>query len=93
MVQHQCHFSERQRLRLTLVKEKKNVKYKGGDSSLKVLPPWMIKEGMNLTGEQRGEVIQEANVDGGSGEASKLSYDKKSAIGNGDEKDLKDLKS
>lgn len=27
---------------------------------LKVLPPWMIREGMNLTAEQRGEVKQEA---------------------------------
>ena len=26
---------------------------------LKVLPPWMIREGMNLTAEQRGEVKQE----------------------------------
>ncbi|ONM01128.1 Transcription factor TFIIE alpha subunit [Zea mays] len=27
------------------------------DSELKVLPPWMIKDGMNLTKEQRGEII------------------------------------
>ncbi|AAC72123.1 Contains similarity to transcription initiation factor IIE, alpha subunit gb/X63468 from Homo sapiens [Arabidopsis thaliana] len=66
-----------------------DVKSKGGDSSLKVLPPWMIKEGMNLTEEQRGEMRQEAKVDGGAGAAAKLSDDKKSAIGNGDEKDLK----
>jgi transcription initiation factor TFIIE subunit alpha len=50
----------------------------------------MIKEGMNLTEEQRGEMRQEAKVDGGAGAAAKLSDDKKSAIGNGDEKDLKD---
>lgn len=49
----------------------------------------MIKQGMKLTGEQRGEVRQEAKLDGGSGEAAKLSDDKKSAMGNGDEKDLK----
>ncbi|CAL9213547.1 unnamed protein product [Arabidopsis halleri] len=67
-----------------------DVKSKGGDSSLKVLPPWMIKEGMNLTEEQRGEMRQEAKVDGGSRGAAKLSEDKKSASGNGDEKDLKD---
>jgi len=27
-------------------------------SELKVLPPWMIKDGMNLTKEQRGEKIE-----------------------------------
>ncbi|XP_078435898.1 transcription factor TFIIE, alpha subunit [Wolffia australiana] len=32
-------------------------------SSLKVLPPWMIKQGMNLTKEQRGEMSSEAKVD------------------------------
>lgn len=48
----------------------------------------MIKQGMNLTEEQRGEMRQEAKVDGGSG-GGKLSDDKKSAVGNGDEKDLK----
>ncbi|ANM68050.1 Transcription factor TFIIE, alpha subunit [Arabidopsis thaliana] len=60
----------------------------GGDSSLKMLPPWMIKQGMKLTEEQRGEMRQEANVDG---EAAKLSDDKKSVMENGDDnKDLKD---
>lgn len=44
---------------------------------------------MNLTEEQRGEMRQEAKVDGGSRGAAKLSEDKKSASGNGDEKDLK----
>lgn len=29
----------------------------------KVLPPWMIKEGMNLTKEQRGEAKTESNLD------------------------------
>ncbi|CAH2039042.1 unnamed protein product [Thlaspi arvense] len=67
---------------------KEDVKSNGGDSSLKVLPPWMIKEGMKLTEEQRGEMRQEAN-DGGSGEASKMSDDKKSVMENGDDKDLK----
>ncbi|KAL9287512.1 putative transcription initiation factor IIE subunit alpha, Zinc finger, RING/FYVE/PHD-type [Arabidopsis thaliana] len=52
-----------------------NVTSTGGDSSLKMLPPWMIKQGMKLTEEQRGEMRQEANVDG---EAAKLSDDKKS---------------
>jgi len=52
-----------------------------------MLPPWMIKQGMKLTEEQRGEMRQEANVDG---EAAKLSDDKKSVMENGD--DNKDLK-
>ncbi|CAA0395915.1 unnamed protein product [Arabidopsis thaliana] len=65
-----------------------NVTSTGGDSSLKMLPPWMIKQGMKLTEEQRGEMRQEANVDG---EAAKLSDDKKSVLENGDDnKDLKD---
>lgn len=33
-------------------------------ASLKVLPPWMIKQGMNLTKEQRGELRPEAKVEG-----------------------------
>ncbi|KAL1216534.1 hypothetical protein V5N11_030175 [Cardamine amara subsp. amara] len=78
------------KVEVNLGEGKEDVKSKGGDSSLKVLPPWMIREGMNLTGEQRGEVRQEAKFEGGSGEASKLSDDKKSSMGNGDEKDLKD---
>lgn len=32
-------------------------------ASLKVLPPWMIRQGMNLTNEQRGEVKQELKPD------------------------------
>lgn len=45
----------------------------------------MIKQGMNLTEEQRGEMRQEAKVDVGS---SKLSDDKKSAMESGDDKDV-----
>jgi transcription initiation factor TFIIE subunit alpha len=33
------------------------------DSELKVLPPWMVKEGMNLTKEQRGETSITSNGD------------------------------
>ncbi|CAN1342961.1 General transcription factor IIE subunit 1 [Linum perenne] len=47
-------------------------------SGLKVLPPWMIKQGMNLTKEQRGEIKQESKMDGSS--SSAFSDDKKSAI-------------
>ena len=32
-------------------------------SDLKVLPPWMVKEGMNLTKEQRGETSNASNGD------------------------------
>lgn len=47
-------------------------------TSMKVLPPWMIKEGMNLTKEQRGEVKQEMR-DNNSGSAG-LRDDKKAAV-------------
>ncbi|MCO5599482.1 hypothetical protein L7F22_053586 [Adiantum nelumboides] len=30
---------------------------------MKVLPPWMIRDGMNLTAQQRGEVKQEGNYE------------------------------
>lgn len=43
---------------------------------MKVLPPWMIREGMNLTKEQRGEVKLESKMDAGSASAG-LSDDKK----------------
>lgn len=32
-------------------------------SELKVLPPWMIRDGMNLTKEQRGETSKESKLD------------------------------
>ncbi|KAJ0049683.1 hypothetical protein Pint_16405 [Pistacia integerrima] len=48
-------------------------------TSLKVLPPWMIKQGMNLTKEQRGEVEQESKMDGSSATGG-LSDDKKSTV-------------
>ncbi|XP_010434293.1 PREDICTED: general transcription factor IIE subunit 1-like [Camelina sativa] len=76
------------KVEVNLGEEKEDVKSKGGDSSLKVLPPWMIKQGMKLTEEQRGETRQGAEVDG---EAAKLSDDKKTVLGNGDgDKDVKD---
>ncbi|XP_019087377.1 PREDICTED: uncharacterized protein LOC104727886 [Camelina sativa] len=76
------------KVEVNLGEEKQDVKSKGGDSSLKILPPWMIKQGMKLTEEQRGEMRQGAEVDG---EAAKLSDDKKTVLGNGDgDKDVKD---
>lgn len=44
---------------------------------------------MNLTAEQRGDMRQDEKVDGVSGGEAKLSDDKKSAMGNGDDNDLK----
>ncbi|KAK2965282.1 hypothetical protein RJ640_004151 [Escallonia rubra] len=41
-----------------------NVKTEGAHIPMKVLPPWMIKQGMNLTKEQRGEPNQELKMEG-----------------------------
>ena len=64
-----------------------NIKSETESSSLKVLPPWMIKEGMNLTKEQRGEVKQELRMDGSSA-AVEFSDDKKATIENDDKKNI-----
>ncbi|KAK1591621.1 hypothetical protein Q3G72_010577 [Acer saccharum] len=40
-----------------------DVKSETASTALKVLPPWMIKQGMNLTSQQRGEVQQESKMD------------------------------
>lgn len=57
------------------------------ESTLKVLPPWMIKEGMNLTKEQRGEAKQESKMDGSSA-FLEFSDDKKSLVENDDKKNI-----
>ncbi|XP_077215060.1 uncharacterized protein LOC143849767 isoform X2 [Tasmannia lanceolata] len=58
-------------------------------TSMKVLPPWMIKQGMNLTTEQRGEVKQELKDNGSA--PTNLSEDKKSGIDRKeDEKKIQD---
>ncbi|RDX93282.1 General transcription factor IIE subunit 1 [Mucuna pruriens] len=41
-----------------------DIKSETESTSLKVLPPWMIKSGMVLTKEQRGEVKEEIKMDG-----------------------------
>ncbi|KAH6780548.1 Transcription factor TFIIE [Perilla frutescens var. hirtella] len=56
---------------------------------MKVLPPWMIKEGMNLTKEQRGETRAEITT-GGTLTAAKVSDDKTSAPANDEEKNIQD---
>ncbi|KAK8569038.1 hypothetical protein V6N13_106907 [Hibiscus sabdariffa] len=68
---------------------KEDVKSESASTSLKVLPPWMIKQGMNLTKEQRGEVKQETTTDGSSAQAD-LSDEKKSTIENDDKKNIQD---
>ncbi|XP_049394297.1 transcription initiation factor IIE subunit alpha-like [Solanum stenotomum] len=70
------------------LEEKGDIKSDVSVTPMKVLPPWMIKEGMNLTKEQRGEVKQESNMEGTSAAAG-LSDDKKS-IGFEDVKNIQD---
>ncbi|TYI18511.1 hypothetical protein ES332_A07G096000v1 [Gossypium tomentosum] len=68
---------------------KEDVKTESASTSLKVLPPWMIKQGMNLTKEQRGEVKQESKAEGSSSQPA-FSDDKKSTIGNDDKKNVQE---
>ena len=63
--------------------EKGDIKSESSNEPMKVLPPWMIKQGMNLTKEQRGEVKQESKMEEGTSASAGLSDDKKSV----DEKD------
>ncbi|KAK4437314.1 Transcription initiation factor IIE subunit alpha [Sesamum alatum] len=65
-----------------------NVKSANSNAPMKVLPPWMIKEGMNLTKEQRGETKVETK--GGTLTASELSDDKKSTTANDETKNIQD---
>ncbi|KAI3792309.1 hypothetical protein L2E82_06184 [Cichorium intybus] len=69
------------------VEEKGEIKTE--NAPMKVLPPWMIKEGMNLTNEQRGGVKQESNVEGTSGNMD-LKDDKKLTSQEDDVKNLQD---
>ncbi|EXC28058.1 General transcription factor IIE subunit 1 [Morus notabilis] len=66
-----------------------NIKSEAESISLKVLPPWMIKQGMNLTKEQRGDIKQEAKMDGSSTSAE-ISDDKKSTIEHDETKNIQD---
>ncbi|KAL6554378.1 hypothetical protein OROMI_020051 [Orobanche minor] len=69
--------------------DKGDVKSATLNASTKVLPPWMIKEGMNLTKEQRGETKPEAKM-GGTLTASEFSDDKKSTTLNDETKNRQD---
>ncbi|KAL2462852.1 general transcription factor IIE subunit 1-like [Forsythia ovata] len=42
--------------------EVENIESDNGNKAMKVLPSWMINQGMNLTAEQRGETKQEAKM-------------------------------
>ncbi|KAG6745846.1 hypothetical protein POTOM_050356 [Populus tomentosa] len=65
------------------VEGKEDLKSETASTGLKVLPPWMIKQGMNLTKEQRGEVKQGSKMDDSSA-AAESSDDKKISIENDD---------
>ncbi|KAL6529795.1 hypothetical protein OROGR_015418 [Orobanche gracilis] len=69
--------------------DKGDVKSATLNAPTKVLPPWMIKEGMNLTKEQRGETKPEAKM-GGTLTASEFSDDKKSTTVNDETKNRQD---
>lgn len=69
------------------LEEKGDIKSEISATPMKVLPPWMIKEGMNLTKEQRGEVKQESNMEGTSAAAG--SSDDKKSIETEDVKNIK----
>ncbi|KAA0058049.1 general transcription factor IIE subunit 1 [Cucumis melo var. makuwa] len=66
-----------------------DVKSESKNTGLKVLPPWMIKQGMNLTKEQRGEVKDESKTDAGSASAQ-FSDDKKSLANDDDKTNIQD---
>ncbi|XP_058006439.1 uncharacterized protein LOC110671881 isoform X2 [Hevea brasiliensis] len=70
--------------------KEEDLKPETASSGLKVLPPWMIKQGMNLTKEQRGKVKQESKMDGSSAAESKFSDDKKSINDNDNNESLQD---
>uniref|UniRef100_A0A2P2M1G2 Transcription initiation factor IIE subunit alpha N-terminal domain-containing protein n=1 Tax=Rhizophora mucronata TaxID=61149 RepID=A0A2P2M1G2_RHIMU len=66
-----------------------DIKSEASGTGPKVLPPWMIKQGMNLTKEQRGDVKQESKMDGTSA-AVEFSEDKKSSNLDDEKKNLQD---
>lgn len=61
------------------------IKSENTNTPMKVLPPWMIKQGMNLTKEQRGEVKRDSKMEGTSvigGFDDKKSIDEKDDVKN-----------
>ncbi|XP_052199067.1 transcription initiation factor IIE subunit alpha-like [Diospyros lotus] len=71
------------------VDEKGDIKSENASSPMKVLPPWMIKQGMNLTREQRGEAKEEMKMVGTSA-SLQLSDEKKSITEKDDVKNIQD---
>lgn len=65
--------------------KEEDIKSEDVSTSHKVLPPWMIKQGMNLTKEQRGEVKEEQKMDSTSS-SNQFLDDKKSNINDDDDK-------
>lgn len=60
--------------------KQEDIKPDTSTESMKVLPPWMIKAGMNLTKEQRGEIKQESQMDNKTLSSSNFSSDDKKSI-------------
>ncbi|CAL9772633.1 unnamed protein product [Musa acuminata subsp. burmannicoides] len=71
---------------LSGVEAKEEIELDTKPTSMKVLPPWMIKQGMNLTKEQRGEVKPDVKVE----QSSSSVDEKKSNMDKEDEKSLQD---
>ncbi|WCJ22005.1 Transcription factor TFIIE alpha subunit [Euphorbia peplus] len=69
--------------------KEEDVKSDAAGSGQKVLPPWMIKQGMNLTKEQRGEFNQDLKMDGSSA-AQEFMDEKKPNSADDDNKKLQD---
>ncbi|XP_047972628.1 transcription initiation factor IIE subunit alpha-like [Salvia hispanica] len=69
--------------------DKGDVKSINASTPMKVLPPWMIKQGMNLTKEQRGETSQETKM-GGSSVAMESTDDKKAVALDEDKNKIQD---
>ncbi|XP_075473760.1 uncharacterized protein LOC142504822 [Primulina tabacum] len=67
-----------------------NIKSINTNAPVKILPPWMIKEGMNYTKEQLGETKPDANMGGKLSVEWELSDDKKSTIVNNEAKNIQD---
>ncbi|XP_074575526.1 uncharacterized protein LOC141831974 [Curcuma longa] len=59
-------------------------------TAMKVLPPWMIKQGMNLTAEQRRGIKPEPNAEHNSDDKKSSVDDKKPSADRDNEKSLQD---
>lgn len=69
--------------------KEEDVKSEVATAPLKVLPPWLIRQGMNLTKEQRGEVGEESKMESTS-MSSQLPDDKKLTVQSDDKNSLQD---